>query len=240
MSAIEAALCDDCKGTGWVYVTFGDGRRVQRCRCLQERIDRKAQLRAGEGPWPIPEILRFESLQSFELTGLTPSVREAFHGAERFAEHPSGGILLTGPAGTGKSHLAAAILRQVNREAHFVEVPALMARLRSTFNAAGESAEQMIDELARVPMLVLDDLGAERTTKFSEESIYMIVHKRYASRKPLIVTTNKGVIEGKDTELLVDFVGERTFDRVMGMCWRHSDGRLNVFNMHGASKRWGK
>lgn len=240
MSPNDPVTCPECRDSGYMRVVRGATAGVAVCHCRTEKLARKAQFRGGEGPWPLPEILRNETLETFRVTGVTPSVREALRGAEKFAADPVGGILFTGRAGVGKSHLAAGILEAANIEAHFVEVPALMAKLRGTFNAAGESDTAIIDELARVPLLVLDDLGAERHTKYSEESIYLIVHKRYAARKPLIITTNKQVVEGAEGEMLIDFVGERTFDRAMGICWRRVDGRLNWFNMTGDSKRWGK
>ena len=144
--------------------------------------------------------------------------------------------------GTGKSHLAVAILYKANRRGLFVNVPMLLKRLRDYYRGEGLKEYALTGELFEIPVLVLDDLGAERMTGWVEETLYLIINERYMQRRPTIITTNKSVREGDpaNPDLLMDWIGERAFDRVLGMCWDNSLGRLNVFEMKGHSKRWGR
>lgn len=245
MSAIEQT-CDICRGTGFARVTRGDTSGVATCECVKARAASKLQFNP-RGEWPLPPLLEEATFKTFALKGTTASVREALSGAKAWAEKPAGGILFTGAVGTGKSHLAVAILYEVNQRAHFASVPMLMRRLRDTFNSAGPSDTQIIRELAEVPLLVLDDVGAERASghserasSYTEETLYLLVNERYTHRRPTVFTTNKAIIEAADVELLADWIGARTFDRILGMCWHNTVGRLNAFTLTGPSRRWGR
>jgi len=145
--------------------------------------------------------------------------------------------MFSGPVGVGKSHLAAAILYAIDRKADFVNVPTLMKRLRNTFNSDGASDSQILDGLMNVPVLVLDDLGAERVTGYSEDMLYLLINTRYSSRHPTIVTTNKDTVEGGEGAMLIDQIEARSFDRIMGLCWNGEF--LEVYPMDGESCRWG-
>lgn len=110
-------------------------------------------------------------------------------------------MTLVGNRGTGKTHLAAAGLREV-AERHgvrglFVVVPDLIDRYRRTQNPerATETAEDVDDLLRRVPLLVLDDLGVGRQTEFAEERMYGVINRRYNDVRPTIVTTNVPLME---------------------------------------------
>jgi DNA replication protein DnaC len=239
-TVVEERGCPDCKYTGFIHVQQGGAVGVKSCHCVTDRIARKRQFHAGEGAWPLPENLRQATLKSFLLSGVSTSVRFAFNAAQRYAERPSRGILFAGAPGTGKSHLAAAILQAVNVEAHFVGVPMLMRALRDTFNASGRSETDIIDELVRVPLLVLDDIGAERSNGYAEETLYLIIEQRSAAKRPLIFTTNKLVSETSGPAQLQEYLSERTHSRVKGLCWNNDTGQLNFFQMQGADRRYGK
>lgn len=249
MSALEET-CNICRGTGFARVTRGEGEKqtsgVVTCECVKARAAAKLAFNP-RGDWPLPPMLEEATFKTFELKGTTASIREAHAGAKAWAEKPDGGILFTGSVGTGKSHLAVAILYQANRRAHFASVPMLMRRLRDTFNSTGPTDTELLRELSEVPLLVLDDIGAERSTgnserasSYTEETLYLLVNERHMHRRPTVFTTNKAILEGPDVELLGDWIGARTFDRILGMCWQNIVGRLNAFTLTGPSKRWGR
>jgi DNA replication protein DnaC len=64
----------------------------------------------------------------------------------------------------------------------------MLNKLQST--TRGEDRADILDRLQRYELVVIDDLGAERSTDYALEQVYAVVDSRYRSGKPLIVTTN--------------------------------------------------
>ena len=125
------------------------------------------------------------------------------------------GLLISGAPGNGKSHLAAAIVNELvprGVAAVFSNVPELLSRLRRTFNNSGENEARLMRGLVEADLLVLDDLGAQKWTEWSEETIYNIVNARYNAKLPLIITTNAKPAE------LVESIGIRSQSRIEEIC----------------------
>jgi len=98
---------------------------------------------------------------------------------------------LTGGTGTGKTHLAAAIFRASRLTGCWSTVPDLLLRVRSTFrDHADETEKEIVNYYTGAPMLVLDDLGAEKVTDWSLSTLYVIVNRRIDALKPTVVTSN--------------------------------------------------
>lgn len=119
-------------------------------------------------------------------------VREA---AEAYADDPRGWFVLMGPNGAGKTHLAAAI-SNVQRDlgqndAMFVVVPDFLDYLRAAFNPQSPVPyDRRFDELKRVPLLVLDDLGTESATPWAREKLFQLLNYRYSAVLPTVITTS--------------------------------------------------
>lgn len=117
------------------------------------------------------------------------------------------GYCLRGPTGIGKTYAATALAIEFARRltpsaSGFVPASALawatcpwvVARLRSSCRqGAQESEYAIICELAKVPILLLDDVGAEKTSDFTAASLYAIVSERRNWRRPTIITTNQSL-----------------------------------------------
>lgn len=108
-------------------------------------------------------------------------------------------LVLSGSSGTGKTHLAVAVLRELVRSgkadgesARFIPVPELLAEIRSSYDKTGEdhTEEAIVSKYADIDYLVLDDLGAEKTTEWSISTLYLIIDRRHREMLPMIVTTN--------------------------------------------------
>ena len=107
-------------------------------------------------------------------------------------------LLMTGLPGTGKTHLAIGalfLLRDIHGDkarGRFWPVIDLLERFRRTFDAdrATETIEQAEEALQKVPVLVLDDFGAHKSSEWAEERLFHLIDQRYSARKTLIVTTN--------------------------------------------------
>lgn len=135
---------------------------------------------------------------------------ENFEGSEAvkqacraIAKNPSD-LVLTGSPGTGKSHLAAAIVRELilagkifrvtdplRSVAEFITAANLFLDLRKSFNDREADTETVIIErLSKITLLVLDDLGSEKPSEWAITTLYTIIDARYREMRPTIVTTN--------------------------------------------------
>ena len=125
------------------------------------------------------------------------------------------GMIIFGNPGNGKSHLVAAIVNQavkLGNVAVFERVPRLLAKIRSTYSGGTVSEEEIITALIKADLLVLDDLGAEKCSEWTEQSLYTIIDERYTEGLPVIATTNT------DLEELERKIGPRSMDRLLEMC----------------------
>ena len=141
----------------------------------------------------------------------SPTQREALDTAQAFLENQDAhGLTIMGPTGLGKSHLAAGLLRasmQRGESAMFAYVPRLLELIRRELQEYGVSETQ--ERTLSTQLLVIDDLGAERTTDFARERIEMIINHRWSHEKRLVVTQNCSY------ERLADLMGQPVVRRLV-------------------------
>lgn len=137
-------------------------------------------------------------------------------------------LLLLGPTGTGKTHTAYAALRllcEAPRRADWTatSAAALLGDLRPS---PGRDSEKTLAEHANAPLLLLDDLGAAKSSEWVEEVLYRLIDARYNACLPSIFATNVATPDELTARL-----GERTASRLVEMC------RGNLITLKGADRR---
>ena len=174
-----------------------------------ERLMRSSRLPAG---------FREKTFESFQVT---PGTREAYELAGRVAEDAEArGLLLAGPPGVGKTHLAAAIVNArlaAGRQALFCMVPEMLSDIRRVIRDDDATCELM-DLVKQTELLVLDDLGAERATEWAREVILIIVSARLAADRQTVVTTNHADAGGLIERFGGGQEGMRIVSRLFGLC----------------------
>ena len=89
----------------------------------------------------------------------------------------------------------------------------LLAEIRKTFDEGSERSHlDLLERLAAVDLLHVDDVGAERTSEWVLEELYSIVNARYEDERAMVITTNL------PHDRLIEQIGERTVSRLVEIC----------------------
>ena len=185
--------CPDCGGTGFRTRTTPEGTSsATRCDCSYREQAGKV-LKTARIPPRYNECI-FEHFYPKDCH--QEALNVALEWVERWPDLDFGhSLLFHGPPGTGKTHLSIAIIRKLaetkNARVIFYEQRSLMKRLQGTFDpSSGISESQVLKPVHSADVLLLDDLGAGRTTEWARDVLHEIITHRYDNRKSMIITTN--------------------------------------------------
>ena len=166
------------------------------------------RLAQGIGELP-PAMQRRMTFDGFDTAGGERARREdreslqiAKTAAQTFAVEPKSWLVFNGQRGCGKTHLAVAIgaesIRQ-GRPVFYSFVPTLLDHLRAAFSPDSPIGyDELFEHIKTVPLLILDDLGAEASTPWAEEKLYQIVVERHEARLPTVITTALSMSQMED------------------------------------------
>ena len=196
--------------------SYGGFSRVFR---LGEHNTRLAR-RVGDIPGDMRQRMTLDAFDVWGNPNTDRAGRETLQRAKQaavdFAANPAGWLLLTGPRGCGKTHLAVAVAGESSRQGRpvfYAFVPSLLDHLRSTFSPDSPIGyDELFEQIKTAPLLVLDDLGTESSTPWAEEKLYQIVVYRYDVRLPTVITS---VFSVEELEGMKPRIGSRLMDGAM-------------------------
>ena len=145
------------------------------------------------------QMLQSMTFESFDARGNNPndaqrrSLEYAYKLAKTYAADPHGWLTLFGDTGVGKTHMAVAIAEErlkTGNPVFFIMVSDLLDHLRATFEPnSGVTYDQRFEQIKNTPLLILDDLGRERSSPWADEKLHQIIVHRHNTRLPTVITT---------------------------------------------------
>src|SRR5437667_4767087 len=196
-------FCARCRDAGYLRanVPFGHplfGKAVE-CECrLAKKNEAHRQLLREQSKIDQLAAFQDESFETFQFW--RRGVGQAFQLAKQWAFAPEGWLVLEGPNGCGKTHLAVAIAKRCLENGAtvlFATVPDLLDYLRAAFEpTASVCYDDEFKRMREAEVLILDDLGAEQSTPWANEKLFQLLNYRYNARLSTVFTTNQVGLEG--------------------------------------------
>ena len=188
----ESGICPLCDGMGMRVVRRANGSRfAEPCSCKYEQkiqsLLRKAQ---------IPPRYVTCSLENFKPGPNFLALNKAYGFVERYPLNAGGiGLLFTGPIGTGKTHLATAILQKLALEREvrslFCDYRELLKQITNSYNKDVSATElSVLKPLFDAEVLLIDEIGAVKPTDWIWDTVALLLNTRYNDRRTTILTTN--------------------------------------------------
>ena len=239
-------MCGQCRTKKQKKISFLGEERIVGClcRCAAEKLEKeREEYRVKE------ELLNIQKMKSAGLQDSTfynytfdrcdVSQENAVY-AKRYVEHFSEmlqtgqGLLFWGNVGTGKTFLAGCIANALLEQ----KIPVLMTSFPKILNALGglysSERNEYLASLNRYTLLVIDDMGIERESQYTIETVYTVIDERYKSKKPFIITTN---IQLEILKTPQDLEHARIYDRIMERCMPVYFGGRNYRSELGQDNR---
>lgn len=227
--------CGKCKEPLQKIISLpieGFERRVVRraCKCDRDRYAEEDRQRKFRENQQRVEKLRSMSLMDdkfrdstfdhFEINqhnARTLKICKRYADAFDDMQRKNQGMIFWGNPGTGKTFAAACIANALLENQRSVVMTSFVKMISEIRNyREGYDEESIIDRLNRVSLLIIDDLGAERSTDYALERVYNIVDSRYRAKKPMLLTTNLSLKEMQSTQ---DIRYARIYERIFEVCY---------------------
>lgn len=217
------------------------------CKCRKAEIEAENEkerkqkeavtierLRSTSG---IPDLYVNANFSSFkertDNKAILHMIRRYVEKFDQMAEKGNG-LLFHGSVGTGKTYAAACIGNELIQRCKsvFMTSTYTMLKLRDP-----DEEEAYMNRIRRCALLIIDDIGAERSTEFGRERVFSYIDARLGEKKPMILTTNLAfdrMLKPETTEeaRIFDRLLKRSFPVVFsGPSWRRTEAKSNFNEM---------
>lgn len=217
--------CPECKDTG--IIKDRDGITITRCRCYAKTVidtfyisEQRKELLANQENFDnfVPDY--YSTTEIDEETGDThynlmmKSVTKALDFCDNFNISYSN-LLIRGNTGTGKTFLSNCIARKLlDKNVSVLYMPAytffdITRKSCSSNEEENRAASDELDFIYTSECLVIDDLGTESITKFTNSQLFILLEKRHMNKKPTIITTNLSKMQ------IASMYSERVYSRLI-------------------------
>ncbi len=213
--------CPKCKDTGWILTLDENGYEVAApCECYLEAIKKQRIKTLG-----LPERLRDKRLKTISASVYSPEAKKNFLNScksikfylDNIAEMMESGkglYLYSQSKGSGKTNMAACIGNElIDKEigCMFKTSIAILDEIKDSWSKEDYAERKVLDWFFTIPVLIIDDFGAENKTNWATERFYQIINERYSNGRPVIFTSNMSL---NNTEY-----DSRITDRIKEMCF---------------------
>ena len=213
--------CPYCDGSGWI--SSAGSLNAQPCSC-QKEMKKKQRIVAAR----IPKRYIHCTLDGlYDRSDI--SLARAKETVDGFIASWPGqlqqgtGLLIVGPCGTGKTHLAVAALQEIIAQEKpgkllFRNFQELVQDLQASFESSDSPKKsEILQPLLDADLLVLDELGSQKPTAWVQDILYYVINSRYNDMKPTIFTSNYYDDPPAGTESLRDRIGAQLRSRLYEM-----------------------
>lgn len=197
---VDPQACPICRGAGWL----SDHGKAVPCECLlAKRRARELEQLAQAANLPNIADKTFETFRPDACRPVSSAgrMREILDTCREYAATLNGWLVLQGPCGCGKTHLAYAVANACigeGRSVYYQTVPRMLDHLRAGYqDGATVDFEARMRGMETVDLLILDDFGTEKSSEWGADKLFQLVNERYINRQPLVVTTNLDVQGGQ-------------------------------------------
>lgn len=195
-------------------------KAIEEEKARKEEAERNCKQRIVETRMP----LEYQTKDFSTFIQETDSQKAAFKLARRFvkgwekAKAGGYGLLFLGSCGTGKTHLACAIMIELLKEYAFsypryYKASEIFSSVRSTYQAGSTTnEEETLKFFSSIQLLVIDEVGVQKGSEAEKRILFSILDNRVTSNKPTILMSNLG------PKALEELLGDRLYDRVRSKC----------------------